>query len=335
MLVYESVKLRNPTLFPHSRLYHLEPVGIGTELVESLTGYVERLAIAHCVKTSKLCLHEILPMIRNAKLFQKEKKHKLIDRFFCENLYRKVPPINGMGTIAKDWVETIESITLNSNMYYLTALTWRNVISADSWLRPMRAWCPLCYQEQKNFSKTLYEQLLWTLRVVTTCMVHNCPLTMICPHCHKTQPIINTISSPGYCNKCQEWLGNSVYSKSKEVECNYNDFNDQLRIAKVLGNLFSNSPKLIPPPDRESVTNSINKVLKYFTNGNKSAFSRRFGISPIVLTMWLNGSYVPRISTLLKVCFLTDIEPLNFLQGNITFTEDKNNFRNGQQHLTK
>jgi hypothetical protein len=33
----------------HSRLYHLEPIGIGTPFVESLTSYVVRLAEAHSV----------------------------------------------------------------------------------------------------------------------------------------------------------------------------------------------------------------------------------------------------------------------------------------------
>jgi hypothetical protein len=32
-----------------SKLYHLEPIGIGTPLIESLTSYVSRLANAHSV----------------------------------------------------------------------------------------------------------------------------------------------------------------------------------------------------------------------------------------------------------------------------------------------
>src|SRR5437016_2319425 len=38
-----------PALPPRSRLYALEPIGIGTPHVESLTGYVSRIADAHAV----------------------------------------------------------------------------------------------------------------------------------------------------------------------------------------------------------------------------------------------------------------------------------------------
>ncbi len=46
---------------PHSRLYHIEPIGVGSPMVESLTSYFTRLAEAHSVPLQKLFLQEILP----------------------------------------------------------------------------------------------------------------------------------------------------------------------------------------------------------------------------------------------------------------------------------
>jgi TniQ len=43
----------------HSRLYHLEPIGIGTPSVESLTSYIARLAAAHSVHPRNLLLCEL------------------------------------------------------------------------------------------------------------------------------------------------------------------------------------------------------------------------------------------------------------------------------------
>jgi hypothetical protein len=52
-----------------SRLYHLEPIGIGTPYVESLTGYVQRLAHEHCVTVRRLTITEIAPLMgKEAKL---------------------------------------------------------------------------------------------------------------------------------------------------------------------------------------------------------------------------------------------------------------------------
>ena len=47
--LFDSWSLSSPPIPPRSRLYALEPIGVGTALVESLSGYVARLAEAHSV----------------------------------------------------------------------------------------------------------------------------------------------------------------------------------------------------------------------------------------------------------------------------------------------
>ena len=61
--VYDVQDLENPFIPSRSRLYHLEPIGIGTPLVESLTSYISRLAEAHCVSPKSLVINEILPVL--------------------------------------------------------------------------------------------------------------------------------------------------------------------------------------------------------------------------------------------------------------------------------
>ena len=46
-----------------SRLYRLEPIGIGTPEVESLSSYLNRLAQAHRVTVTTLIVHELLPHV--------------------------------------------------------------------------------------------------------------------------------------------------------------------------------------------------------------------------------------------------------------------------------
>ena len=52
----EAWDLVVPSLTARSRLYSLAPIGIGTAFVESLSGYVERLAAAHAVSAGSLLL---------------------------------------------------------------------------------------------------------------------------------------------------------------------------------------------------------------------------------------------------------------------------------------
>src|ERR1041385_4375542 len=47
-----------------SRLYSLEPIGIGTPQTESLTSYISRLAAAHSVRVRDLVIGELLAHIR-------------------------------------------------------------------------------------------------------------------------------------------------------------------------------------------------------------------------------------------------------------------------------
>jgi TniQ len=60
---YEAWDLKKVSIPSRSRLYPLEPVGIGTPVVESLTGYVSRLAEAHCVTPKVLISRELVSFI--------------------------------------------------------------------------------------------------------------------------------------------------------------------------------------------------------------------------------------------------------------------------------
>jgi len=68
LTVYEGWDLARPPIPPRSRLFSLEPVGIGTPGVESLTGYVARLATTHGVLVRRLVEDEILPLLGRSYL---------------------------------------------------------------------------------------------------------------------------------------------------------------------------------------------------------------------------------------------------------------------------
>jgi len=53
-----------PAYSPHSRLYALEPLGVDTSHVESLTSYMARLAAAHSVSLRTLVIQELLPLLK-------------------------------------------------------------------------------------------------------------------------------------------------------------------------------------------------------------------------------------------------------------------------------
>ena len=58
---YEEWDMNIPPIPPRSRLYRLEPIGIATPYVESLTSYITRLAEEHCLTLKALVMGEIFP----------------------------------------------------------------------------------------------------------------------------------------------------------------------------------------------------------------------------------------------------------------------------------
>lgn len=109
---YDLQDLEKPLIPSRSRLYHLEPIGIGTPFVESLASYIVRLANAHCVSTQTLVTQEILPLLE---------KHAQ-----SGTRSEKTLTVNGMSSLAEEWVCALEQLTLNNNLRYLTMLTCIN-----------------------------------------------------------------------------------------------------------------------------------------------------------------------------------------------------------------
>jgi hypothetical protein len=98
-------------------------------------------------------------------------------------------------------------LTKRPDLRYLTMTPWATVLSHPKLIRPTRAWCPACYEEWRLGGGTVYEPLLWSLGVITSCPRHGCPLRSTCPHCDRRSHALESRSRPGFCHACLGWLG--------------------------------------------------------------------------------------------------------------------------------
>ena len=122
-----------------STLYSLEPVGIGTPDVESLTGYISRLAEAHCVTTLTLA-KTVFALARGAP--QKEYTK------FVSN--HSEPLLNGLTLTTRAMVDALGRLTLRKDLSFLTMLRWSEVLPPHKLLKQRAAWCPECCEAQKG-----------------------------------------------------------------------------------------------------------------------------------------------------------------------------------------
>jgi hypothetical protein len=118
---YEAWENNTSLMPPVTRLYHLPPIGLGTPMVESLTGYIVRLAEEHCVSAGVLYWKEIRTLAAKGNIFTFR---------VTNDAGYSTHTINGLGSPAADFVRALEILTGRRDLSCLTLLAWRRVLPA-------------------------------------------------------------------------------------------------------------------------------------------------------------------------------------------------------------
>jgi hypothetical protein len=196
--------LDKPCLPGRTQLLPLQPIGIGTLHVESLTGYIARLAQSHCLSTADLLLCEVLPLMRYRGV---EIDVPALCRVFSSH-HSLTHNNETRGDLIKRLLQALEELTGQQDVWRLSLLTEASELFAFSLLQPHQAWCPICYQEWRNDHRVVYTPLLWLLESQDVCLRHpNQALLNRCPYCQSGFLALTEQSCPGYCSKCHCWLG--------------------------------------------------------------------------------------------------------------------------------
>jgi len=296
---FDSWDLAPASIPQRSRLHSIVPIGIGAPFVESLTGYMIRLAASHAVRVSDLIEHELRTDVP----------------------YYHVPAgisnaINGVGKSAQNWVSAIERFTLRDNLRLLTLLPFASVLDTASLMRRTRAWCPRCYQSSAAQGQEVYEQLVWCLQCVEICPLHKVSLQTSCPVCHRELRPVCAVSRPGFCSRCREWLGTPRCSQEEVLPTDY-----QIWVAQELGKL------LVIALDAKRVRReNIRKVLAYyvdsFSDGNRITVAEIARCRRSSFHNWCNGATTGRIGPLLRMCHELKIPLTSLVTGATAELED-------------
>jgi TniQ len=205
--------LKKPEVPTRSRLFHLQPIGIGHLFVESLMGYVVRLADYHCVTPRQLMFKEVAPRMLQ-KGYPSLGWQRKIEQIFMSHS----PLIKGnelRGQMATALIQSLEELTLRHDLSQLTLLRQVTALFGGSQLRNHQAWCPLCLEEWREARRTIYTPLIWLLKDLMICPQHRFQaLIGLCPHCQESFPPLSATLSLGFCPKCHRWLGNLTVNQS-------------------------------------------------------------------------------------------------------------------------
>ncbi len=294
--IYSSWNIAYPTIPTRSRLFQLEPIGIGTPYVESLTSYLTRLAQCHNVLLGDLVAREIKTIL--------PKTYKSKDLFCTKH---PSGTANSTGKVAKYLLLALEKLTLRNDLENLTLLKWSPVLSQRNLINPVKKWCSVCYQEQYEDNKPIYEQLIWFFKTVDVCPIHQTFLQTSCPHCHQLIPSLARNSRPGYCSHCEQWLGSNQRKNTTPTE----DWD--LWVANNVGEILAANSRISKPLHKDRISNSFQKCIEQVTEGNITAFARLTKFSKNQVWEWANGKVTPQLDVLLKISYLMDLSLSDFL----------------------
>ena len=300
--VFDSWDCTPPTMPPRSRLYALQPIGIGTPFVESLSGYLARLADAHAVSVGNLVIRELLSLTP-IPLFHSSEPNIFHGRFYA---------MNGLGEPARKWVDALQAGTMQTDLRFLTLLSFADLLWPLAVFRRRRAWCGECYENDRANGKPVHERLIWALRAATVCPQHRKALQEVCPNCSRRSKPITAFSRPGYCSQCQSWLGGC---DSVVDHLHRSDF--EIWSANEIGALLSCTPHLGSLSPRNTFTINFRAFLDHVAEGNKSAFADAARIEAETVRDFLNRDCQPRVSTLLRVSYNLRVPLVSFLEPDL------------------
>ena len=298
--VYDSCNLKSIAIPPRSRLYSLEPIGINTPYVESLTSYISRLAEAHCLTPNSLITRIIAPELKFS--FIKHSSSRDIGTFFKKSGF-----INGYGEISSEFTRLLSNLTKVNNLALLTLGRYSSIFPSRKLLKKNKCWCPVCFEEWMLSGKILYEPLLWSLADTSICHFHHQCLQDKCPNCHKLMPWLKGRIRVGYCPNCESWLGKSISLSSK---LNYLEFKKQLWNNEKLGELL-----LCDKVFANNVCEIIHEIIQVLFDDNISAFAKKLGFSKNTVWSWYHNQNMPELRSFLKICYSLNLSPVDFING--------------------
>ncbi|WDQ32165.1 TniQ family protein [Paenibacillus marchantiae] len=304
MVIYLDDTCKVP--YTVSRLYALKPEGLQTGLTEGIVSYITRLAAAH-----HICMGDLIKDIISSQL-EREYLQNDISRG-GSRFYQRAKSLNGVGLHTKSIVDILSTLTTVDKLENLTLLPWEEVICDKYLFKPSKAWCTQCYYEWNAEGKPLYEPLLWSLKDVSYCPIHNSLLSSQCPNadCKKEIAPLGRCSVVGFCPHCFTWLG--------KLTINYRLPNrDELRSSITMYRLISQTERTKEFNIHRSNIHKSFQFLLRFTSGNAARLANFLQMHPTTIWQYCHGKFIPPLSTMLRICKQLDIDLIDFLSGNIS-----------------
>ncbi len=296
---------------PRAQVAGIEPLGLGTALVEALTSYVARLATAHDLPPGLFARHVLAPALGRGDAEGASRDDW--GKYFAAIFSLVLGSLDGAGRHAATWVDALARLTLRGDLRLLTLLPWSVVLADGGLTRPERRVCPVCLKQQRAAGVGPYEPLLWRVAPLRTCCEHERPILLesVCRACGKVSGVLGTWSMPGRCS-CGAWRGvdEGQARHAPEEEASWQRY--------VYGNLAEmivvGQRRGAPTPGRQDLQQGVTLAVAR-SDGSLTALASATGYSLSAVSLWHAGRRVPTLDAALRMCAASGLPLVAVLTG--------------------
>lgn len=282
-------KFTNRTLF-----YGLQLKGAGTGQVESFRSYIPRLAREHSLTPFKLLelLYEKYPMDAIGTSIR-----STLTTWDVQTMAEK-------GALVRERLEAATGVSLDgcSMSRFRGVFSARNLMRKSDWL-----FCPHCISEDDG----MYSRLLWDVQCVNACPHHGTYLLPIdvCGSPQLRLALQSRVNTSTTCSTCGA-IGFSCmhlmaeHATAREVH--------QARVMEELLKMGSMEQERV---NADTLRSGLWDLVAGAFDNKATRASLDCGLARGGFSTWLQGSNIPSLSGLLKVCERTGADIAELLRG--------------------
>ncbi|MFM0046928.1 helix-turn-helix domain-containing protein [Paraburkholderia sediminicola] len=299
----------NGHLSPERTAFHLKPVRCAGSARQKLTDYVVQIANNSLLPFDVI----VMEMVRWPACIDGLDATR---RPFASGQHLALA--NAHGETARYWVQRLTDLTGQTDLEALTLLPFAGVLRDPFGLvGHARRWCPVCLQDDLLTGAEIYERLIWSIRLVERCPIHDVPLTSECPNCqyrHCNETCRRSIS--GYCARCHHWLGASLSCYRRSLRRRSRNSSRQKWLANEFASLLDVPDTTLIKMSQENAVLMLESGIDRLAGGSAKRFASKCGKSPSSLSEWRAGLVIPSIQTILDICEKFQIRLVDWLCAN-------------------
>lgn len=263
-----------------SVLVPLEPLGLGTMHVESLSSYFQRLADQHDVSPKVIAREFVLPRLG----FNNRVGEVQTDRYWRSSFF------SGMGEVPEQWCRILGDLTGVMGLRRLTLLPLHGLIGMHGSASAERRWCPHCIAESEARGQP-YGQLLWEIGCVKACPKHE--IHLVSGHgCgpEDAVPPLRIKPLPHLCWSCGVRLSLSA------DDCVSAALDSEVRFARAIGEVLA-GPIFRDGPHEvgRTIADFLSDAIQSIEGGYGNRAVRRTGASKSDISGWKSGRHLPSL----------------------------------------